>query len=763
MNNHALILIVEDNHSMRRGLCATLDIIDFGYEHTALTAVDGFDALEQMRTIVPDLIISDVMMPRMNGFKLLEKVRANPAWNHIPFIFLSARGSREEIWKGQLSGADRYIAKPFRPDELALLMRNQLDRAKQIQAQRTRDMKELQASILQLLNHEFRTPLTYVTAYYEMLADSLNQSSNAEFHEYLQGIEAGSRRLTRLVEDFIRLLDLRKPTVERDFAQQAVAIDALPEVIRRGVTAGEQRQRQYPVQVVADIPDTLPTVLGRSLDLEAIVAHLVDNAVKFAYYHQRDNGRVQVTAQSSDQSVTITVSDNGLGFPEEAIPHLFDIFYQHKRNHYEQQGAGIGLSIVKGLVDLHGGTIAVASEEGAGSQFTVSLPLLQHGRIAEGTPAIMQPSAHVLVVEDDWLLLTGLRELLSMSTGKYAITVSTATNGREALTRLETTTPDLILSDILMPVMDGYELLTAVRDNPAWVHIPFLFLTAKGQPVDRRTGLLSGVDEYIAKPYRASELVGLVEKQLDRHFSRRAARAIDFDQLKRSILTLLPMDFFLPLSSVSNYSDQLTDLDQINTDEELRTALAGIRENSIGLTSLVEDFIALAELHTGEAENAFRFRAQPIYDTALVPHEVCRKCERQARQLGADIQRSHDDNLPPVYGDLMMLTQCMERLGKVGMGYYPSDQRSRISLASEGGPEQVRFVLGFNYPLPTAVGHTIRTILENPSPENTHLSEFAPSLTIVAGYMRLHNGRVLFENQQDHFSFTMVLPVYAPE
>lgn len=765
MVNSALILIVEDNQAMRQGLCATLDIVDIGYERTAITAVDGLDALEKLRTLVPDLIICDIMMPRMDGFELLREVRANPAWNHIPFIFLSARGSRDEILIGQLSGADRYIAKPFDPDDLADLIRSQLDRTKQLQAQRARDMQELQASILQLLNHEFRTPLTYVTAYYEMMADSINQYSTFDFHDYLQGIQAGSKRLMRLVEDFMHLLDLRAADASLAFAQRARHVDTLPAIIRSGIAHGRARQADHPVQVHTDIPAVLPAVYGDPRDLECIVMHLVDNAVKFSHYQQREHGRVEVTARAEGESVLISVSDNGLGFPAEAIPHLADIFFQYNRDQLEQQGAGIGLSITKGLLDLHGGELTVASVVGEGSRFTIRLTAVK-----EGTPlaplrsnTLPRPSARVLVVEDDPLLLVGLEELLNMSPGNYRYVVATAGNGREALATFASFQPDLVLSDILMPVMDGYELMEAVRTNPDWVHIPFLFLTAKGDAREKHAGLSSGAEEFLIKPYRAPELIGLVEKHLNRHFARRRTQQTDFELLRRSILTLLPTSLFLPLSSVSNYTEKLERLSNISTDAELRTTLEGIRASSASLEGLVEDFIALAELRTGEAAHAFHHRAAPIQDAALVAQETYFAWVDQAARARITVEPDSATRRHIIFGDLAMLTQCLQRLVQIGLRFKPAGEPRPFTIAYDQMDTEVAYCVEFDYALDPAVVGTIQTILANPTPENTQLADFAPSLTIVAGYVALHHGRLAFaQDNYARFSFSILLPVYVP-
>src|SRR5690606_747749 len=188
MTNTATILLVEDDASILDGMGDLLQIFDIGYEVEILKATNGEEGLALMQQHTPDLIISDIMMPRLNGFEFLAKVRENPAWVHIPFVFLTAKGKKQDIMEGRRSGAELYITKPFVSAELLELVKSQLDRTFQLQQVRQQKFGALKRNILQLLNHEFRTPLTYVTAYYDMLADSLlSVEDTAHLQEYLRG------------------------------------------------------------------------------------------------------------------------------------------------------------------------------------------------------------------------------------------------------------------------------------------------------------------------------------------------------------------------------------------------------------------------------------------------------------------------------------------------------------------------------------------------------------------------------------------------
>ena len=238
MTTPAIILLVEDDHSMLTGMKDLLQLVNIGYAVQVFTAENGKLALEVMADITPDLIVSDIMMPQMEGFEFLEHVRQNPAWLHIPVIFLTAKGSKQDVHKGRTSGADLYITKPFNSGEFIELIKTQLDRKFQLQYTRQRTVNTLKKDILQILNHEFRTPLTYVTAYYEMLADSMNFVQEDEsFDEYLRGIQVGCVRLTRLVDDFIQVMDIRSGEMEQRFQKQVRRLDDLGQYLQQAIDA----------------------------------------------------------------------------------------------------------------------------------------------------------------------------------------------------------------------------------------------------------------------------------------------------------------------------------------------------------------------------------------------------------------------------------------------------------------------------------------------------------------------------------------------
>lgn len=764
----ATILVVEDDRFMLEGISDLLTLGDVGYDVQVLMAENGRMALDLIAQQPPDLIISDIMMPELDGFELLHRVRQNSAWVHIPVVFITAKGAKKDIHKGRTSGANLYLTKPFKSSEVLDLVRTQLKRAFDRQASRQQSMAELKRSILQILNHEFRTPLTYVTAYYEMLVESLSQMRDEEnLQEFLRGIQTGCLRLARLVEDFIQVLELRTGETSHRFMANAQPIANLPQLIRQTITEVQANMpyQQVPIHHEAG-PEPPPLIWGDAEALQQIFFRLLQNAVKFTHRRNRQEGSVTITTQVAGDWLEIAFVDEGIGFPPHMKEQLFDLFFQYNRSLLEQQGSGIGLTIAKALVELHGGHIEAENRpDNAGSVFTVRLPLYRPGVTPAFSPPRVVPEgkrlAVVLVVEDDPFLLVGLQELLELFEGAYVLRVMTAKNGRIALSLLAQQKPDLIISDIMMPEMGGYEFLDNVRRNPEWVHIPFIFLTAKGEHSDIHRGLMSGVEEYITKPYDSKELLELVASQLDRHFMVQGAFNQDFEQLKQNILHLITPDFRLPLATVAEYTAELVkEMAEAHTDEDLKQSLYGLREGSTRLSRLVEDLVTLAELETGEAEVAFSLRAQPVRNLGLYWYEVGQKYKTMAQQHGIIIQCPLVLEMPRVFSDGVSLQSGLQRLVELALNYcIDAGYRGTLQMDVTRTTDEVFLSLH----LPVALPPEVAAAFQGKGNGSTAVSSLSSrDIRILRGVMALHNGRIDLHTTPDSADITIALPTYQP-
>jgi signal transduction histidine kinase len=365
------ILVVEDDAAVLSGVRDTLELA--GYQVTV--SASAIEALAQLERSSPDLILCDVMMPRMNGYELYEAVRARPELTEVPFIFLTAKGTKKDIRRGKELGVDDYLVKPFDENDLLVAIRNKLHRRAELEQSRQRQMAELKQNILTTLTHEFRTPLTHITTYLEVLQQQNPSLQADEFRSYMDVIYGGAERLQRLVRDFIFLAEIQAGETKQAFESRA---EVSPELVSLIYTASQRfaataQARQISIEVC--LPTTpLPDIrLDREYLGEAI-NRLVENALKFS---PPGRGPVILRAGAQEEWVEVAVEDHGVGIKPAHLQSIFQLFYQSQRHMREQQGIGSGLTIAQELVRLHGGRLRVKSELGQGSTFTIELPIFR--------------------------------------------------------------------------------------------------------------------------------------------------------------------------------------------------------------------------------------------------------------------------------------------------------------------------------------------------------------------------------------------------
>jgi len=268
-------------------------------------------------------------------------------------------------------GAEDYITKPFDVRELLAAVRSRLERARVVQEITEAKVEKLKEQIITALSHELRTPLTYVVGYTELALEELKSLPPNSFQDYLQEIKRGAERLTKLVEDFLLLLQIDSGRIKEQIQQFSEERNDLPDIVREAVEKyrplAEGKGVHLEYQVTPPIP---PVRIVKPLFIDAL-GRLLDNAIKFSL---RDEKEVRVYLRQEGDFVKLTVEDKGIGIPPEEIPNLFERFRQIGREKTEQQGLGLGLAIARDIVNLHGGKIEVKSEPGRGSSFTICLP-----------------------------------------------------------------------------------------------------------------------------------------------------------------------------------------------------------------------------------------------------------------------------------------------------------------------------------------------------------------------------------------------------
>jgi two-component system sensor histidine kinase/response regulator len=368
--SRANILVVEDHVPLRAAIKQVLEAADYA----VLTATDGVEALEAMKQVLPDLIVADIMMPRMDGYDFYDAVRSQPEMVPIPFIFLTAKAEKEDVLKGKQMGAEDYIVKPFDPQELLVIIKARLGRAHAIREAAEEEFVQLKREIVNMLSHELRTPLTYIQGYASLALDDIPNLSPEALEEFLQAIKQGADRLTRLVEDSLILVRLDTGQAEQEYNMLVKKHDDLGDIVKKVVEKWNERAAAQNIALEINAAPSLPPVrLCRSF-FEDTLGRLIDNAIKFT---KKRGKTVTVSSRAADDWVEIAIQDRGVGLSADEIPRLFTRFRQLNRETMEQQGTGLGLAISQELIALHGGEIVVDSTLGEGSTFTIRLPVAE--------------------------------------------------------------------------------------------------------------------------------------------------------------------------------------------------------------------------------------------------------------------------------------------------------------------------------------------------------------------------------------------------
>jgi PAS domain S-box-containing protein len=377
----------------------------------------------------------------------------------------------------------------------------------------TQEANRLKDEFLAMLSHELRTPLTAILGWAHMLRTG--QFDEHNIANAYETIERNARAQAQLIDD---LLDVsRIITGKLRLDMRAINPNAFIESAIEAVRPGAE-SKGVRIQKIMDTGVT--SVAGDPVRLQQIVWNLLSNAVKFT----PRGGLIQLRLSRVNSHVEIAVSDTGQGINAEFLPHVFDRFRQaDQRITRAHGGLGLGLSIVRHLVELHGGTVHAESEgEGRGSTFTVMLPVAPvymeteagervHPSARETLPTYDCPERlegmKILIVDDE----RDTVEMLRVGLTHCGAVVTVAGSGAEALEALSSSTPDVMISDIGMPDMDGYELMRKIRAMPAESggRVPAVALTAYARTEDRLQALRSGYQMHVPKPVELAELVAV--------------------------------------------------------------------------------------------------------------------------------------------------------------------------------------------------------------------------------------------------------------
>jgi signal transduction histidine kinase len=559
-----------------------------------------------------------------------------------------------------------------------------------LRAEELANLDRTKTAFFSNVSHEFRTPLTLMLG---PLEEALRVgTAHGVERERLKTAYRNALRLLKLVNTLLDFSRIEAGRVQASFeaTDLAVLTGELASVFRSAV---EKAGLKY----VVDCPLLKEQVWVDRQMWEKIVLNLISNAFKFTF-----EGRITVRLRATEGRAELSVCDTGTGIPQAELPRVFERFHrvQNARGR-THEGSGIGLALVQELVRLHGGTVRVESVVDAGSTFTVSVPLghghlppdrLQRASLAASTtgrgeafveeavhwlpsetkpepsPVAEHPPGRILLADDN----RDMREYVARILGNHW-TVEAVANGKEALAAAAAAPPDIVLSDVMMPELDGFGLLRALRDNPATRTIPVILLSARAGEESRVEGLEVGADDYLIKPFSARELVARVGsslrmsrlrksteekiRELNMALERRVAeRTTRLSETLRELETFsftVAHDLRAPLRAMSQFSDILIEdfgpkLGKEGLDHALRIGQAAVRMDRLTMDLLEYSRLARADLVLGPT------------DVGTTIQEVLSSMEREAAAKGASLRA--ETASARVVGNPFLLTRALTNL-----------------------------------------------------------------------------------------------------
>ncbi|HEY2931425.1 MAG TPA: response regulator [Acidobacteriota bacterium] len=513
----AQVLIVDDDPAL---LLALPEAIRLRTEGISVEKTDSaLSALSLIENNDYDAIVTDIKMPGMDGLALLSRIREIRP--NTPTLLITGHGEYDLAVEALRGGANDYIPKPIDREYFVISLKRaihmrQLSRKieeqqaalehhasnlEQTVQERTRELQEANKAkdeFLAMLAHELRNPLAPISNAMEVLR--LRRDLDPSLQRVRDIVQRQAAHMSRLVDDLLDIsgitrgkVDLRREIVDLDTIV-GYAVEAANPLIRSRNHALEVSRAKTPVYVDAD-----PT------RLEQVIGNLLSNAAKYT----DPGGGIWLNLDSRDGNAIIEVRDTGVGISAEMLPKVFDLFTQANQSLARSRGGlGIGLTLVRHLVEMHGGSVEVSSGgKGLGSLFVVKLPLAQakaqrlHSSLRDQRVDLPQEPRRVLIIEDNHDSRETLRQLLEL----WGHQVEVAEDGARGLEKLLESRPEVALVDIGIPGLDGYQVAQLVRSKLGRGNF-LIALTGYGQPSDRQRALEAGFDAYLVKPVDVRKL-----------------------------------------------------------------------------------------------------------------------------------------------------------------------------------------------------------------------------------------------------------------
>ena len=669
------------------------------------------------------------------------------------------------------------------------------------QAEQLREMDRIKTRFFSNISHEFRTPLTLNIGPLENALTGMYGSLSETLRKQLEIMLRNSRRLLRLINQLLDLSKLESGRMELK-VQPGNVVDFI-EGIMLSFTAFTEK-RGIDLQFETEREETI--LYFDPQNLEKVFFNLLSNAMKFT----PDGGRIEVRVEEGPaaigehicEAVRIIVRDTGPGIPEEELPYIFNRFHQvDGAVHRIQEGTGIGLSLVKELVELHGGDIEVESEPGSGAVFTVTLPKgtahLKNAGVAEdegddpadGHPA-RGPMVEVVVLDEDetlhadvWadvmpeegddrpaiLIVDDNPDIRAYVAGclreHYALYVGR--DGRDGLEKARRHRPSLIISDVMMPVMNGYELCRAVKSDEGINHIPVILLTSKASVEDKITGLEAGADDYIAKPFSARELLARVHnlmrlreqqsalKAMNEELVRINGALLEASEMKSQLLSIASHDMKNPLTAIREFANIIKD--ELDPESHLIELLDLVYDSTDQMLRLITQLLDSAALESGKLE----LERAPV-SLAELARTVVRRNERQAEKKGQRIVCAlTSEHSLLVEADAERILEAMDNLISNAIKYSPHGKTIHVTVSRLDG--EVYFAVRDEGPgLTDEDKRKLFGKFQKLSAQPTAgESSTGLGLSIVKQVVEMHEGRVWAESEPGRGStFSLAFPAF---
>lgn len=673
-----------------------------------------------------EVVLTDINMPEMDGLAVLERIEGLN--EKLKAIVISAYGDMENIRAAMNRGAHDFLTKPIDFEDLKITLHKTLDAVAQLKEMAQAQIEKQEARELALENekkaleaqrrlveqlkkqdrlkdeflantsHELRTPLNGIIGIVDSLLDGVAGPLSETAVENLEMVVAGGRRLASLVDDILDFSRMKSGEVRLNAGP--VDLGAAAETV---VGLTRPLMKNDKVKLINAIQPGSLFVKADPNRLQQILHNLIGNAVKFT-----EEGQITLDGERLNGTTAISVSDSGIGIPNDKLTDIFNMFEQVEQSSTRTHGGtGLGLAITKSLVEAHGGTITVESELNKGSQFSFTLPstderpdtgtLKTPGRaqkepaardpertnIDQFTHDLLQTKEHRILVVDDEPIN---QKVLANHLGLQGYEVVPALNGIDALNALEKQRFDLVVLDVMMPEMSGYEVCERLRESFNMFELPVLMLTAKNQIGDFVRGLEAGANDYLTKPFDKRELLARVRTMISLREAVAAAltRAAELEQEKtrvaklrgdaeglareadearrisrekEDLLATMSHEIRTPLNAIIGYSEILHEDMEMEEQKEFVPDVLKIQSSAKHLLALINNILDLSKIERGKME-LFYEDCRPTELSDALLYTIQPMIARNNNELEIDVH----ENMETFRTDTMKLHQILLNL-----------------------------------------------------------------------------------------------------